>query len=641
MKSPASRIALFAALLALGSPAGAQTPKFSDDAVFTFTPDAGTKDVVDQLADIKNNNSNISLRPNGGGEYHLYVHNPARGQKTYTVELSTEPKGAIAARVKVTIPGEKWKRVRFPKAAPEAAVDPLAPVAAPAATPAPAPTPAPKVELPAGQELIQAKDGFRFALRLLDEAGDPVLGSDKGELGRICSVTLLKPSEYLGISKPSLIVSKDKAESAQIRVPASAIAGKAKGEATVQLTFPATLNAPSLVLREGVYRRTIALDDDATVNKAVILLGNVQKTGDAVRAEVSIDGISRAFIYTSETKGEVKNEDWQKFDKQLVRILAAKSVTRPTPVFPIKLEADNAPDNSNLEVQIRQAGAEDIPANKEIIPLKGSRQERVWIDLAGKIDQGFAITNRSADWIVPLDLGERRGRLEVITVLKTASGTAIAKSDPFTVTVDGTAPEDVKFLKLPAQHVKGTPLPVSAILQDNDTKIVKAVFFLGELQEDGKLPEGPKIPGKQVIDAKTKSVTSEWIGLMPLAPEKRGEITIGVAVTDEVGNTTIETQKVELVDPPAPSGTIAGKVMIGERPQPGVTVSLADGEGKPKGETKADEFGKFKFEKLAPGAYTVKTTKTDTTTGLTGVAPALVENGKTVKPVIELKRNKP
>ena len=82
MKSPASRIALFAALLALGSPAGAQTPKFSDDAVFTFTPDAGTKDVVDQLADIKNNNSNISLRPNSGGEYHLYVHNPARGQKT-------------------------------------------------------------------------------------------------------------------------------------------------------------------------------------------------------------------------------------------------------------------------------------------------------------------------------------------------------------------------------------------------------------------------------------------------------------------------------------------------------------------------------------------------------------------------------
>ena len=72
-----------------------------------------------------------------------------------------------------------------------------------------------------------------------------------------------------------------------------------------------------------------------------------------------------------------------------------------------------------------------------------------------------------------------------------------------------------------------------------------------------------------------------------------------------------------------------------------MTVSLADGEGKPKGETKADEFGKFKFEKLAPGAYTVKTTKTDTTTGLTGVAPALVENGKTVKPVIELKRNTP
>ena len=68
MTTTASRIALFAALLALGSPAGAQTPKFSDDAVFTFTPDAGTKDVVDQLADIKNNNSNIFHAP-GQSDY--------------------------------------------------------------------------------------------------------------------------------------------------------------------------------------------------------------------------------------------------------------------------------------------------------------------------------------------------------------------------------------------------------------------------------------------------------------------------------------------------------------------------------------------------------------------------------------------
>jgi len=616
MKSTASRIALFA-LLAFATPALAQT-KFSDDVVFTFTPDAGTKDVVDDLKDITNNNSNISLRPNGAGEFHLYVKNPARGQKTYTVELTTEPKGAIAAKVKVTIPGEKWKRVRFPKPEPVAVL-----VVIPAAVPAAAP--APKVEVPAGAELTRAKEGFRFVLRLLDDTGEPVLGTDKEELGRVCSVSLLKPSAYLSVTKPTLIVPKEKSESAQIRVPAAAIAGKASGEATVQLSFPPTLNSPTLILREGVYRRAIALDDGATANKSVILLGNVQKIGDAIRAEVSIDGIDRAFIYTSATKGEVKKEDWQKFDERLVRILAPKTVTRPTTAFPIKLEADNAPDGANLEVQIKQVGAENIDANKEIVQLKGSRQERVWVELAGKTDGGFAIANRSTDWIVALDLGERRGKLEVVAVLKGSDGKDIPpQSDAFIVTVDATAPEDVKFLKLPARHIKGTPLPVSAILQDNDTKVVKAVFFLGELQEGGKLPEGPKVPGKQAIDPKTKLATLEWLGLMPLDPMKRGEITIGVAVTDEVGNTTTETQKVELVDPPAALGTIKGKVMLGERAQPGLTVTLADGEGKPKGAAVTDEYGRFQFEKVVPGPYSLKTGKTDTTSGLAGAATIAV-----------------
>ena len=64
MTTTASRFALVAALIGFGAPAWAQAQKFSDEVVFTFTPDAGTKDVVDDLNDIKNNNSNISLRPN-------------------------------------------------------------------------------------------------------------------------------------------------------------------------------------------------------------------------------------------------------------------------------------------------------------------------------------------------------------------------------------------------------------------------------------------------------------------------------------------------------------------------------------------------------------------------------------------------
>lgn len=58
-------------------------------------------------------------------------------------------------------------------------------------------------------------------------------------------------------------------------------------------------------------------------------------------------------------------------------------------------------------------------------------------------------------------------------------------------------------------------------------------------------------------------------------------------------------------------GRIAGKVMEGPRPQPGLTVILKTGDAKgpekAKAVTQAD--GSFVFDQLAPGPYTLSTKK--------------------------------
>ncbi len=256
-----------------------------------------------------------------------------------------------------------------------------------------------------------------------------VLGSDKDALGRICSINFLKASEYLSILKPTLEVQRGGSEEARVRVPATAIPEKATGKSTIELNFPPKLNAQTLKVQDGVYSRTISLDTN--INNSVVLSGNVKSYGDAIRAEVSIDGVRRAMIYTSATKAEIKNIDWQRTDTIRLRASATDESTIPVADFPVVIEADNAPDRSILEMKIRQSDADDAAENTEIILLPKSRQERVWMEMGG----GIVVSNRISDWAVPLNLINRRGKIEVNILLKAADGKAIAKSDPLTITV--------------------------------------------------------------------------------------------------------------------------------------------------------------------------------------------------------------
>jgi hypothetical protein len=196
--------------------------------------------------------------------------------------------------------------------------------------------------------------------------------------------------------------------------------------------------------------------------------------------------------------------------------------------------------------------------------------------------------------------------------------------------LDVDLPPPPKGAKLPLLAV-GAPLPLKALTKD-PTGVVKTEFFLGKPLPDGKLPpvvvEGEKVPGNPDL----------WVAQLPAPTEKALIMTVGVQATNGVGDKTIKLIKIQLVDPKAPGlvpvpklATIAGTVVEGDRPQAGVPVVLFDDMGKIKGATATDKAGKYKLEKVLPGAYTVVATRSASKTrgqALVSVPPevALVEN---------------
>ena len=655
---PATRLLLAPALLALmAATADAQPEKFSGKAVFAFAPKPFVNAAADPVKDF-GATLDINVRPNQANEFYLFAYNPEAIEKTYVVDLKgTDPAVKVAAQSKaITIPAESWVRVRLEKPAPAVPPVVVVPAAPPGAAP---PTPEP---VPPGTQLTQPDDKFQFTLRLLQEDGKPAVSkADKLPYGRNVTVSVMRPNEYLaapvgkisrgeGVSRVTLSVSpkflKDE--------PAFT------GAADVRLTFPAHFLARGTIVREGFYRRTLEVTSKADPKALPIatLVGAVENAKDEVVVHVGADGFDRGFIYHPEPAAATKDGNLIRDEKLRVRLYpavgyATTAATQPIAGFPVRIETDNAPRGSRLEVWLRPAGTID-PNKTEVVRLGGPHEERVWLDPAGPTDQGLLVTNKLRDWVKPLDVAALRGRQEVIAVLTAPDGKE-EKSAPLALTVDASAPDKVEFAPLPAKHVKGTPLPVKVSAVDTETRIVKAVFFLGKPTDDGKLPADAVkvdgVPWPRPTTALSRLVgfsryaesggvlaagiaPASWVGEVPLPPEKRGEAFVGVQFTNDVGLVQMKTQRIVLVDPPIAAGSVVGFVKVGGVPQAGLTVALRAADGKELATTKTNEKGKFTFESVFPGAYTVASSKPSSSYPFAGSAPVQVaETDKPPEPV--------
>ncbi len=308
---------------------------------------------------------------------------------------------------------------------------------------------------------------------------------------------------------------------------------------------------------------------------------------------VTVDGVPRAFIFHSasgQRSGSLPHHD----DRLAMRIRAAASMT-PSARVPVTVEVDNAPPGARLEFAVLQSNG-----SVELVRRYSSAQQhRLGFTPHGP-DGALVFEAAINDWTMSLDTGAWQGRRVFKARIINEFGRELQHS-LHELIVDATPPEDVAFVAPPAQAQRGTTLKVVARGFDRDSDIAQVFFFIGRPTNDQPLPNTPKVAGFAAdLDH------GLWGGSIPLPADHKGPLPISVQFINRAGLARCATTTVELLDvDPATlrPGAIAGKVLEGPRPQPGLTVVLRDEHGQDKARTRTQPDGTFQFDNLAPGKY--------------------------------------
>ncbi len=571
----------------------------------------------------------LAARPNTPEARYLFVKNPKGDPATYIVELRDGKGRTVLASGKIELEKNQQARVKLektPPPAPPKGVVPAVAVAPPAPAAPPAPEPPPGIELKRDGEA-----GVHLLLRLLDDQGKPVLDNQKKPIVSDVPVELRLPLSY--IEDPAITITRTN-DAPKLDATVKSMTTFSGPPAVVDLAFPPQASLRAEALRSGSYRRVIN-GPEQTVKLQANDLPIVDGPEERVRFSIGVDGYARAFIYEPDFRRPSDQAVLTRVRTPAVRILPLGAdrplltmSAKPADKYPLRLEVDNASPASKLVVRLDRSGTGVFGESDESTTLPSTREEMVFLDPQGETE-AIVVNYRVSDWVYNLDTRALRGKHELQAVLKNGDKEE-AKYSCYLI-LDDTPPESIAFGELPAKHVKGTPLPLKASAHDPETSIKQAIFFLGAPLPDGKLPD-VKVEGTP-IDASI----GLWGAELPI-PDKKGTIEVGVMFVNETGLPALKMQKIELIDPPAPGGTIEGTVELGSRGQPKVPVSLRDAEGKEKGVAVTDDKGAFKFEGVAPGTYRLYSAKPDSGVGTKGDVPAQVVVGKTVKVTISLAR---
>jgi hypothetical protein len=228
---------------------------------------------------------------------------------------------------------------------------------------------------------------------------------------------------------------------------------------------------------------------------------------------------------------------------------------------------------------------------------------------AGGKEGTLLLSASEENWQIDLPTDGVRGTRYVEAILYDDNDTELARTR-HRVIVDGTPPVQVRWLSPAYLAAAGKPLDLSVMGLDPESGIADVTFFVGE-------PAGDKIPeGADLIQA-TSSLqggATIWQGKLTM-PKRLGTTTISAAVTNGVGLTTFIPHRLEVVEtvPPSPA-MIRGNVTEASRPQPGLPVDLYLGpktkQSKPMDSTQTDAVGRYQFQGLPAGSYTVSVEKT-------------------------------
>jgi hypothetical protein len=628
-------ILLAAAATLAAAPARAADPPTPPTLLVSSTPDEPREGQAKKV---------VRLRPNVAGQrVYLWVNNPGEDDVKVSVALrGPAPRGTghkeVLRSKPVTVKAGKTESVAF---------DGPAPPAAPAGQP-PAPAGLELTGLPSAYELV-----------LLDGEGKEVPKSAR-------RVELMQPSDYVDV--PTVVFDGN---TRTLRVSVTAGKDFAGPEALVELVvspkdIPGLIDDPD---KDGTYERNLTAPGDKVELIARNLRFDERKQGTTANGLVSVtvDGYERAFLFRTTFRldgganrgdrisGPVVGLHWPRYQP-------------PGPACHVRLDVDNAPPDSTVELALKHGEEGQAFAKDDLKLLRAPREQHVWVAPA---EGGLAFETRVRDWGTDMDSrGLYKEHALRVRLLKQGGAPveifdardldearpAATKSIDVPVTFDAT-PADIKSFgvqltkqekgqpvsfvatrdtpKADNQMLPGAPLRLVLKAADPESGIKKVVFFLGKPAADPKTPGTlnvpdmvPTVPGKP--DDRDPTTWRAELQPPPTDP-KGGAVTISAQVTNGAGQNSFGTIEIKLVPPPAPpppgpppKPSIEGTVVdTAGRGQPKLPVTLIDSQNIVRDTQTTDASGKFVFKNVPPGAYRVSSRKTaNNTSGSTAVEVA-------------------
>lgn len=541
--------------------------------------------------------ASLRLRPVAGRQpYYLYVRNTTAKPRNVIVQIKIKDAVIKHGEAKLAVPPKSFRPVNFmlpALAAPGAPPAPAVPLPAPPAPGAAAATPAPLPELPGPLHFV-----------VLD-ADKPTDVLDE----KLIDAGIASPREYVQITAAQFSPpAPSNGNKNRLEVRLKALGSLAGPPCRVQLVLPPERIPGFLSAKDGSFAGVLPAD-----GSELILYANGIRLDEGSSPEghfhLNVDGLERAYIFkcTFARQGEptTPRED----TRPAIR-LKADLVSQPVAKYPVRMEVDNPPPGSNLELMLtRVAGG----AFETDLIKKYPKPRLYHLGFSPEnLDGSLQFDAFIQDVTLSLNASGVEGSRELRGYLLDPEGSEI-ESAALDIVFDASAPDRVRFVNPPTEAMKGALLTLNARGSDEESGIKKVIFFLGAPPADGKLPPTvPQVEGKPTAD---KNV---WTAQVPLTPDRRGDTEVSVQFINGVGLSTFATTPVNILDgeKKAGPGRIVGVVQEGTNPQADMEVILSPTDPKTPQEkekatktTKTKPDGSYVFEDVAPGKYTVSCTK--------------------------------
>jgi hypothetical protein len=583
--------------------------------------------ISDKPNDVKSEIKQVILRPNQTQEFYLFVRNPSAADMKVTMRVLVGDK--VLASVAKTVAAGKTEPFPLKKED--------------KAKPKDAKGPAEEAKADDGRLMVEGTPR-RFTVALFDDQGNP-LGKPK-----TMDISLLRPSEYIKVSNISFKGQNNRAINKLV------VDLKADRERFSGPPCPVELKlSPDFIpglkltrLKDASLESEIdSAASEANLYAANLVFDNREKKESGL-VFITVDRYERAFIYDT-TFARNASPDPQPVTGRRLAVERKRYFNSETKK---KYEVVAQVDGVSLDDGVTVELGLDLPNNGKFgkgqtAQFKGPRSQQVWL-LPGSLDGALSIKTEVTDWRFAWDVnkvvGERTIRARLLddkgkTLLSTVGKPVEAVTDK--VTFVDTPPEGVKIeAQMPVFVQKDTePLEIRATTTDPKDLIKEVNFFVGKPEQGKDGPVVPKtvttVPGDLQED---ESKGLWWTAKLPLPPGLKGPVEISVQFANQVDLSSFNTAVVQVVAPAVPvaatTGTITGKVKVGNLPQPNVAVTLKDPKGKVIANATTNVMGEFEFKKVQPGDYKVFANKD--IPKRKGSKDAKVNAGETTKTEVEL-----